>query len=425
MKKTLFTIIAIVLMALSAKAQYSGQCGDNLTWIVDESTGTLTISGTGDMWNDLSFMLGITNVVIQDGVTSIGSYAFSYQGYLVSASIPNTIVSIGDFAFYLCSSLSSVTIPNSVTTIGESAFLATGIESATLGNSVASVGDRIFCECYNLKSIVLPNSLKAIPDFAFWQCESLENVVFGDSLVSIGYGALGFCKSLTDIDLPNTLLAIGERAFVYCISLQSFDLSDSLESIDEYAFMACSALNSIEFPNSIKYLGENAFIGCTALESIRIPASLTSIGNHAFFGCDNIQEIYCMSNTPPNCLGDNVFNPAVYVNATLYVPIGCESAYKNAFVWKNFSNIVETADFIGETSEEVLSVFPNPSSDFINISCKSMKSLEIISIEGRIVMNTSVSGDNINLDVSDLPSGMYIIRITTKQGCLTKEIVKK
>lgn len=404
MKKTLFTIIAIVLMALSAKAQYSGQCGDNLTWIVDESTGTLTISGTGDMWDDLSFMLGITNVVIQDGVTSIGSYAFSYQGYLVSASIPNTIVSIGDFAFYLCSSLSSVTIPNSVTTIGESAFLATGIESATLGNSVVSIGDRIFCECNNLKSIVLPNSLKAIPDFAFWQCESLENVVFGDSLVSIGYGALGFCKSLTDIDLPNTLLAIGERAFVYCISLQSFDLSDSLESIDEYAFMACSALNSIEFPNLL---------------------SSANIGNHAFLGCDNIQEIYCMSNTPPNCLGDNVFNPAVYVNATLYVPIGCESAYKNAFVWKNFSNIVETADFIGETSEEVLSVFPNPVSDFINISCKSMKSLEIISIEGRIVMNTSVSSDNINLDVSDLPSGMYIVRITTKQGCLTKEIVKK
>jgi len=391
-------------MALSAKAQYSGQCGDNLTWNFDESTGTLTISGTGDMWDNPSFNnCIIANVVLQDGVTSIGSNAFSYKPYLESVTISNTVVSIGDCAFFKCEYLTSITIPNSVTTIGEYAFCQCGIESLALGNSVSTIGKSAFAVCH-LKSLVIPNSLKTIPEGAFYSCIHLETVLFGDSLVSIEPSAFKLCTALTTLEFPNTLVSIGHEAFGDCYSLKSVRFSESLENISEDAFELCVSLESIEFPNLL---------------------SSANIGNYAFFDCGNIQEIYCMSNTPPNCLGDNVFIPSVYVNATLYVPIGCESAYKNAFIWKNFSNIVETADFIGETSEEVLSVFPNPVSDFINISCKSMKSLEIISIEGRIVMNTSVSGDNINLDVSDLPSGMYIVRITTKQGCLTKEIVKK
>ncbi len=123
MKKTVFSIIAVVMMAFTSAAQHSGQCGDNLTWNFDEGSGTLTISGTGDMWDrgeyEMWWINYVIDVVIQEGVTSVSPYAFALSPTLSSVSFPNTLMLIGDYAFYLCTSLTtSVTIPDFVTTIG-------------------------------------------------------------------------------------------------------------------------------------------------------------------------------------------------------------------------------------------------------------------------------------------------------------------
>ena len=121
--------------ALTTSVVDSGTCGDSLTWTLD-SDGLLTISGTGAMydysnseegtpWKDLSY----TSVVIGDGVTTIGSGAFSYNSGLTSVTIANSVTSIGEEAFYVCSGLKSITIPSSVSKIGMSAFnCCTGLE---------------------------------------------------------------------------------------------------------------------------------------------------------------------------------------------------------------------------------------------------------------------------------------------------------
>ncbi|MCD8358187.1 MAG: leucine-rich repeat domain-containing protein [Oscillospiraceae bacterium] len=105
----LLTLGLAVLLSTAALADdaTSGTCGENVTWSLNTDTGVLTISGSGDMKNYYgvdppwdSFKDSITAAVIEDGVTSIGSFAFSWD----------------------CSSLTSVTIPNSVTTIGSYAF---------------------------------------------------------------------------------------------------------------------------------------------------------------------------------------------------------------------------------------------------------------------------------------------------------------
>ena len=106
----------------------SGEKGNNLTWILDDE-GVLTISGTGAManwnWEGSPWYANkdkIESVVIEDGVTSIGNYAFFSCASLKNITLPNSVTSIGDGAFLSCKSLISITLPNSVTSIGVYAF---------------------------------------------------------------------------------------------------------------------------------------------------------------------------------------------------------------------------------------------------------------------------------------------------------------
>ena len=130
MKKQLLLLV-MMLLPLVANADQSGTCGENLTWTYVEATHTLTISGTGAMkdyyWSDnaapwRSISGNIQSVIFENGVTTIGNYAFSGCTGLTSVTIPNSVTSIGQFAFSGCSGLTSVTIGNSVTSIGQSAF---------------------------------------------------------------------------------------------------------------------------------------------------------------------------------------------------------------------------------------------------------------------------------------------------------------
>ena len=162
MKKKVVSLTLVLCMLLSfmpiiASAATSGTCGDNLTWTLDNN-GTLTISGTGDMddWGYNSFPWyskreGVRDVIIENGVTSVGKNAFYGCESLISVKISNSVTSIGIQAFGGCSSLISITIPNSVTSIGDSVFRdCSSLTSITIPNSVTSIGNTVFLYCRSL-----------------------------------------------------------------------------------------------------------------------------------------------------------------------------------------------------------------------------------------------------------------------------------
>ena len=102
---------------------------DNLTWTLSADDTTMTISGTGAMMDYSSSDSpatqkkdSVNKVVIQEGVTSIGKYAFRDYSNLASIEIPDSVTSIGNYAFYNCNGLTDITIPDSVTSIGYCAF---------------------------------------------------------------------------------------------------------------------------------------------------------------------------------------------------------------------------------------------------------------------------------------------------------------
>ena len=142
-----------------------GECGDNVNYTLDKN-GVLTISGNGSMWNFYwesttdTFCTPwedergtIVHIEIQDGVTSIGRYAFFECTELRGVNIPNSVTYIGRYAFSYCVKLKTVHIPDSVTYIGWYAFSRTDLTSVTIPDSVTIIGKGAFYACEKLKSV--------------------------------------------------------------------------------------------------------------------------------------------------------------------------------------------------------------------------------------------------------------------------------
>ena len=157
---------------------------DNLTWKLYED-GTLNISGKGAMkdyiyGNNKSparLNLSVTSIVIEEGVTSIGDYAFENCDNLTSITIPGNVESIGEDAFYNCDNLTDVTLQDGVKSIGRSAFIwCNNLTNIVLPNSVTSIGYFAFKDCTSLTSIKIPSSVTSMDSKAFYNCSSLETI---------------------------------------------------------------------------------------------------------------------------------------------------------------------------------------------------------------------------------------------------------
>lgn len=181
----LFISMLYGLTMPSVRAASSGTCGKNLTWKLD-SKGTLTISGTGDMYdyawdeeegpaapwgNSYSSDVAIKTVIINDGVTSIGDLAFEDCQELINVEIADSVTRIGDYAFNYCYELTNVEIPANVKSIGDGTFRECGkLTSIEIPASVVSIGVDVFFECYKLTKIDVSKNNKVY--------SSMDGIVF-------------------------------------------------------------------------------------------------------------------------------------------------------------------------------------------------------------------------------------------------------
>ena len=256
---------------------------------------------------------GVTEVVIPDGVTSIGDLAFYNCTSLTSVIIPDSVTSIGWHAFEGCTSLTTVTIPDSVTSIDEGAFAwCDSLISVTIPDSVTSIGRGAFKGCTNLASVTIPDSVTSIGGSAFidtllYSNDRRQYVIYGkvlydyngsspiiiipDGVTSICDEAFKDCTNITTVTIPNSVTSIGNYAFSGCNSLTSVTIPDSVTSISNYAFIGCTSLTTVTIPDSMTSIGDSAFKGCSSLTSVTIPGSVTSIGDSAFEECSSLTSV--------------------------------------------------------------------------------------------------------------------------------------
>ena len=351
-KITILTIafLSSVLMYANAFAAATGRCGDSITWTLDDS-GNLTLSGSGEMWNngydDSPFKdYEIRKATVEYGITSIGESAFSGCSGLEKIAVES-----GNSCYDSRDNCNSIIDTETNT-------LIVGCKNSVIPNSVTSIGESAFSGCSGLEKIAVEsgNSCYDSRD----NCNSIidtetntlivgcKNSVIPNSVTRIGDCAFYGCSGLTELILPNSVRSIGDIAFTYCSGLEKitvesgnscYDSRDNCNSIidTEFNTLIVGCKNSV-IPNSVTSIGYYAFYGCSGLTELTLPDSVASIGDGAFICCSDLSKITSLAEIPPVC-GSGVFDRVNKTNCELIVPIVSVTAYKQAEVWNEFSNI--------------------------------------------------------------------------------------
>lgn len=368
-----------------AKFARFDQCGDSLTWEYDPLTTTLTITGTGDMY-DYSYEGGpwaayapeITKVVLPDGLTSIGRHAFRNCSSIVSIAIPSTVTTINDYAFAYCSVLSSINLPVGLTHVGNYAFEGcSSITSVSIPDGVTYLGTGAFDGCSELTYLSIPSSVDFVYvdldgwvsyNYSMWiigQCYKLKTLItpadffgavpeeYGEILEDMPYFTRNL-ESLTiisgdelhpltfdfinqnhrnikHIDLSaSTSTTLAEGAFENCYKLDSLVLPAQLEKISYMAIAECVNLQSIVIPASVVEIDDRAFENCRMLSSITFAedGELSRIGNWAFYNNHELTNVVIPEGVTE--IGHAAFYGCTYLNE-LTLPSTMQQVADNGF----------------------------------------------------------------------------------------------
>lgn len=282
---------------------------------------TLTASGTGGAFGDLTWALSDDGALTIAGSGEMGSSGYPWEGYASTVrrlEVKTGVTGIGRSAFSDFEALEEVVLADTVTTIDGSAFSMCGkLSKLNLGSGLRVICSHAFEFCDSLKEVNLPASASSISPSAFENCGNLQNfhvasgnedycdvdgVLFwagkvllasfpggrtGSYTVPSSVKTIGDCafyaSKLTEVVLPSGLKTIGDECFRYS-TVSQLTLPAGLANLGVGAFEGCQKLKTVTIPGSVKTISDSAFWG-SGLESVTLEDGVTTIGKDAFLSC--------------------------------------------------------------------------------------------------------------------------------------------
>ncbi len=251
----------------------------------------------------------LQNLVIGDGVKSLGIGAFSGCENLTNVTIGNGVETItAENLFDKCYKITAINIDQSnnnyssiegVVYTKDNKILVTCPKgktgSLTIPNGVEKISEYAFSQCFNLTGVVIPNSVTEIGDHAFYNCTQIETITLSDNVTDIKDFAFNGCKELVNITIPNTLVELGVSAFSNCdkLGFNTYDnglyLGNSENPYLVFVKEKNEYITSCEINNNTKFIHSGAFESCKSLVNVTVPNGLTRLGEYSFRFLDKLQ----------------------------------------------------------------------------------------------------------------------------------------
>lgn len=365
-------------------------------------------------------------------VRGIGVFAFVSKN-LTKITIPDNVISIGDSAFRDCN-LMSVIIPDSVITIGRSAFESNNLTSIEIPDSVITIGDNAFEFNENLETVIIGDGVTSIGDHAFTNHfgpdfaarGKISSLILGANVATIGDYAFAY-NDLTSLIIPESIKSIGIEAFSENL-LIDVSIPEGVTTISEGAFID-NQLTSVVVPKSITDLTFGVF-GANNLTTITIPDNIINIDEFAFF--ENPLETVVSASAKPAALHKDAFGFYDEVNdiaiadrsqIDLSIPIGTKALYEAAG-WTGFKSVIEDESLSINNialSKKLDILFNANTIKVFTTNNIVVENIEVYTISGRNVLK----GNDSELSTISLSSGVYVMKITTNKGIVTKKFVKE
>ena len=349
-----------------ADYKITGDCGTDCHYYFDIDEGEMIINGTSEMneWKIESqspwyvFRSLLVSVFIDEGIKSLGSYAFNDCPKLEIIKLPESLEIIGNYSIINCKTLKYVyhyssTIPKigkelltncSISTIHVfNTYSTTEYDSVKFKKADGKTGDVYYVldddktflvygygnmidyydttqegvvktpwkyQRNDILHIRIEYGVEYIGQNSFYYENettsdngylSVQSLTISNSVKTVGSFSFWRCENLKTIKFGKRVDTIGQRGFKYCYKLAELHLPETISSLDQYSFEYCTSLTTVTVPKNIKTFGYGVFKFCSSLQEATILSSSVTLSSELFYSCSQLVTVNYYGLSEPSC----------------------------------------------------------------------------------------------------------------------------